>query len=75
VIIRRLDRLSRVSLRDRDHRSSRSIITRDNAHLLREQAQALDELAAILIEHEAIDGDRFERLLRGNPRAMAACER
>jgi hypothetical protein len=35
------------------------------ARLLREHEQELHKLAAILIEHETIDKDQFERLLRG----------
>jgi cell division protease FtsH len=35
------------------------------AHLLREHEPDLHELAAILIEHETIDKDEFERLVRG----------
>jgi cell division protease FtsH len=37
------------------------------AHVLLEHRQALDELAAILIEHETIDREQFERLLQGEP--------
>ena len=32
-----------------------------------EHQQALHEIAAILIEHETIDKEQFERLLRGEP--------
>jgi hypothetical protein len=35
------------------------------ARLLREDEQELHTLAAILIEHETIDKDQFERLLHG----------
>jgi cell division protease FtsH len=37
------------------------------AQLLREHEQALHELAAILVEHETIDKDQFERLVDGEP--------
>src|SRR6476646_2370113 len=36
------------------------------ARLLREDEQELHTLAAILIEHETIDEDQFERLLHGD---------
>ena len=37
------------------------------AKVLLEHQQALHEIAAILIEHETIDREQFERLLRGEP--------
>ncbi|MGZ4310047.1 MAG: ATP-dependent zinc metalloprotease FtsH [Gaiellaceae bacterium] len=37
------------------------------AQVLLEHEQALHEIAAILIEHETIDREQFERLLRGEP--------
>ena len=37
------------------------------AHVLLEHEQALHEIAAILIEHETIDKEQFERLLQGEP--------
>ena len=37
------------------------------AQVLLEHEQALHEIAAILIEHETIDKEQFERLLRGEP--------
>jgi cell division protease FtsH len=37
------------------------------AQVLVDHQQALHEIAAILIEHETIDKDQFERLLRGEP--------
>jgi cell division protease FtsH len=37
------------------------------AQVLRDHQQALHEIAAILIEHETIDKEQFERLLHGEP--------
>jgi cell division protease FtsH len=37
------------------------------AKVLLEHEQALHEIAAILIEHETIDKEQFERLIRGEP--------
>src|SRR5579884_4248719 len=37
------------------------------AQVLLDHQQALHEIAAILIEHETIDKEQFERLLRGEP--------
>src|SRR5579862_7558622 len=51
----------------------------DEAHqraagVLLEHEQALHEIAAILIEHETIDKDQFERLLEGEPEHKALTE-
>jgi hypothetical protein len=37
------------------------------AQVLVDHQQALHEIAAILIEHETIDKEQFERLLHGEP--------
>ena len=44
------------------------------ARLLREHEHELHTLAAILIEHETIDKDQFERLLAGEPEEQVFAE-